>query len=559
MSKGKEDYWNDYPSPNINHIMGCLKGEGAMELKGDVNECLAKARSYVAEGIEQIVTGNLDEMHGVSPSPGASALAALALLAIGRGFESAQRQGVQWLWQNRRGGWGKFPGDQPDPEITQIVNSVIQGSEGGWRAKIRLLSQARQFSEMILSLGQRVVPGLEGPTPEEILLPNILQDQVLTKLPLYGRPVVVAASILASDSPEGISQGVNYLLETQMSDGSWAEDIVATSLGILALLRRGGNSKRAEKAGQWLVSKQYSSGGWPAFDQLKVWAVGWAVCVFGEQLKRNETYPWLSQAVDYLKQGQNSDGSYGSTPPHTHPDLDDTSVALMAYHQMLGKQNKQGVELLRRLQNSDGSWGTFPSFTGAPPAVSSDFPVYISSVDVTIHVLEALWSFSRGQNEPIWRGLNWLISQQDKEGGFPASWFEGRVYSTAQVLELLSKWRISWERWTIPRNIQAARKKGLEFLLKAQNQGDWGSIVETGLALSGLWRYGQFVPKEVIDKGIQNLLSAQKANGSFRPSYRGIYAKGWNYEEPLTTALTAIRALQRYQIINTPKRSFLGF
>ncbi|MDQ7094496.1 prenyltransferase/squalene oxidase repeat-containing protein [Desulfosporosinus sp. PR] len=528
-----------------------------MELKSEVSESLVKAREYVVEGVERILAGKLDEMHGVSPSPGASALAALALLAVGRRFESSQRRGVQWLWQNRRGGWGKFPGDKPDEEITKIVNSVLQGSEGGWRAKIRLLSQARQFSEMILSLGQRVVPGLEGPTPEEIVLPNILENRVLAKLPLYGRPVVVAASLLASDSPEGIRRGIQYLLETQMPDGSWAEDIVATSLGILGIMRRGGNAERVEKAGQWLAEKQYPSGGWPAFDQLKIWAMGWAVCIFAETMKRPSDYPWLHQAAVWLKQGQNSDGSYGSTPPHTHPDLDDTSVALIALRQV-GEENSEGIKLLRRLQNPEGSWGTFPSFQGTPPAVSSEFPVYIPSVDVSIHALEALWRPARSQDGAIWRGLNWILSQQDEQGAFPASWFEGGVYSTAQAVELLSKWKISWDHWTTPRTILLARRKGLEFLIKAQKgDGGWGSVVETGLALSGLWRYAKAVPGEVLDKGITNLLAAQNPDGSFKPSYRGIYAKGWNYEEPLTTALTAIRALQRYQTLQVPRRSFL--
>lgn len=92
-----------------------------------------------------------------------------------------------------------------------------------------------------------------------------------------------------------------------------------------------------------------------------------------------------------------------------------------------------------------------------------------------------------------------------------------------------------------------ARKKGLEFLIKVQNiDGGWGSVVETSLALSGLLRYAKVVPREVLDKGIKNLLTLQNSNGSFEASYNGIYAKGWNYEEPLTTALTAIRALQRY-------------
>ncbi|ODA41308.1 prenyltransferase/squalene oxidase repeat-containing protein [Desulfosporosinus sp. BG] len=519
-----------------------------MDLKNEVQESLNNARHFVVDGVEQILSGNLDETHGVSPSPGATALAALALLAVGRGFEKAQQRGIQWLRQNRQGGWGKFPGDKPDEEITQIVETVLQGSQGGWMARIIILSQARQFSHMILSLGQRVVPGLEGPTPEEILLPTILEDRVLAKLPLYGRPVVVAASLLASNSQEGSQKGIQYLLKTQMSDGSWAEDIIATSLSILALMNKGGYAEQTQRAGRWLVQKQYPGGGWPAFDQLKIWAIGWAASVFAETAQRPADIPWIGQAVDWLKRGQNVDGSYGSTPPYTHPDLDDTAVALIGLHQVLGEQNQLGVSLLKRLQNTDGSWGTFPSFQGIPPQVSSELPVYIPSVDVSIHVLEALWWRTRTQDEKIWRGLNWILAQQDDQGAFPASWFEGPVYSTAQALELLSKWKFSWERWNTARHILGARKKAQEFIIKAQSSdGGWGSVVETSLSLSGLWRYTRIVPRGILGKGIRNLLAAQNSNGSFEPSYRGVYAKGWNYEEPLTTTLTAIRALQRYQ------------
>jgi prenyltransferase beta subunit len=531
--------------------MACAKyvdGEDAMDFNKEVQDGIEKARYFVVEGMEQILSGNSDEMHSVSPSPGATALAALALLAVGRGFETAQQRGIHWLRQQHRGGWGKFPGDTPDEEITQIVRMVLKGSQGGWKAKIKLLSQARQFSAVILSLGQCVVPGLEGPTKDEMLLPSILEESILAKLPPYGRPVIVAASLLASSSQRGIQKGTKYLLETQMKDGSWAEDVIATSLSILALMSKGGYAEQTQRAGLWLVQKQYLSGGWPAFDQLKIWAMGWAAYVFGETTEKASDVPELVKTVEWLKRGQNADGSYGSTPPFTHPDLDDTAVALIGLHQVLGEENELGANLLKRLQNPDGSWGTFPSFQGIPPHVASEFPVYIPSVDVSIHVLEALWRRSRSQDNGIWRGLTWVLAQQDEDGSFPSSWFEGPVYSTAQVLELLSKWKFSWKRWNSAHHILVSRAKAQEFLINAQNNdGGWGSVVETSLALAGLWRYEKVVPREVLDKGIRNLLIKQNSNGSFMPSYRGVYAKGWNYEEPLTTALTAIWALQRYQ------------
>ncbi len=519
-----------------------------MELKKEVHAGLEKARYYVVEGVEQILSGNCDEMHSVSASPGATALAALALLAVGRGFENAQQRGIQWLKQQQRGGWGKFPGDKPDGELTQLVRMVLMGSQGGWKAKLKLLAQARYFSSLILTLGQAVVPGLEGPTKEEILLPKILEERVITKLPMYGRPIIVAASLLATNSREGTHKGIQYLLETQMTDGSWSEDVIVTSMSILALLSKGDYSEPTQRAGQWLVQKQYLSGGWPAFDQLKIWAMGWTACVFGETVQNPSDVPWLLQTVDWLKKGSNIDGSYGSTPPYTHPDLDDTSVALIGLHQVLGEENPLGINLLKQLQNTNGSWGTFPSFHGIPPEISSGFPVYIPSVDVSIHVLEALWRSSRSQYEGISRGISWVLDQQDEEGSFPSSWFEGPVYSTAQVLELLYKWEFSWRRWSNAGQIYRSRTRAQEFLINAQSSdGGWGSVVDTSLALASLWRNAKVIPSAIFHNGIRNLLRVQTSIGSFEASFGGIYAKGWNYEEPLTTALTAIRALQRYQ------------
>ena len=70
-------------------------GGSFVEKTKEIQERLEQASHFVVGGVEQILSGKLDEMHGVSPSPGATALAALALLAVGRGFENTQRSWIK--------------------------------------------------------------------------------------------------------------------------------------------------------------------------------------------------------------------------------------------------------------------------------------------------------------------------------------------------------------------------------------------------------------------------------------------------------------------------------
>lgn len=522
---------------------------------GEINESVKKARNYVLEGGEQILNGRLDEAHSISLSPGATALATLVQLLLGNEFKESHQAGLKWLQQNRQGkGWSKVPNGETDKEMTRIVQKVLLGSQSGRLAKLFLPSQSKDLANIVLSLGQKVVSGIEGPQPEETRLPNILTDKVLNKLPPYGRPVVIAASLLAVKNlnQSGVSQAITYLCECQMDDGSWSEDIVATSLATLALIRARVPGEQSDKAGRWLKSKQYDSGAWPAFDQLFNWSTGWTIHTFMEFAQTPEERDWLGRAAKWLAAGQNSDGSYGSTPPFTQPDLDDTAVALLGLQHFDGVSTNHSANLLRRLQNKDGSWSTFPSFKGTPPAPECTFPVYISSADVTIHVLDALWGIpGRNGNTQIFLGLKWLLEQQLPSGEMPAVWYEGPIYATSQTLDLLSKWSKSWRRWGAAGQILNAQEKAFQYLFSLQNpDGSWGSsVIETSLTLSALCSTGYELHPETFTKGISTIISRQLADGSFQPSYQSIYAKGWNYEEPLATALTAIKAMERSKLL----------
>lgn len=507
------------------------------------NEAILKARKYILEGGEQILSGQVDTAHSISPSPGAAALATLALIGLGLQFEKEVQLGAQWLRQNRQApGWGKFPGGDPDKEITRLIETVLIGSQPGVINKLFLLSQAEDLSKMVLCLGEQAVPGLEGPEPDEIHLPKVLNEKVLQKLPSYGRPVVVAASLLAAKdmNQNGVGEAVEYLRQTQMADGSWSEDIVTTSLAIIALIRAQKEGERTIKAGRWLASKQYANGAWAAFDQLHIWSVGWAITVLQEFTTSQEENDWLQRAALWLKNGQNSDGSFGTTPPFTHPDLDDTSIALMGLQHFPELDTTPTIDLLLRLQNEDGSWGTFPTFTGIPPNIESTFPVYIKSPDVTVHVLAALQARStKNTQQAIERGVEWLLERQLPTGEFPGVWFEGEIFGTAQTVELLSNLKSG----------RLAQQQAVKFLLSRQNpDGSWGSsLIETALVLPALIDYEGVIPKDSITKGVKRILEWQLPDGSFESCYQGIYAKGWNYEEPITSALTALRAIEKYK------------
>jgi len=524
-----------------------------MKYSGEITESLQKARKFTLEGGEQILENRLDDAHSISPSPGATALATLALMVLGAEFAREHKSGLQWLAENRhREGWGKVPGGKPDPEINYLVQTVLIGS-GGPLGKLFLLSRVQELSKMVLSLGRQVVHGLEGPEADEILLPGILEKRVLQKLPNYGRPVVVAASLLAAPdaNQKSVKQAVEYLYQTQSANGSWSEDIVSTSMAIIALLKAQEESDRIRQAGKWLAGKQYQNGAWAAFDQLHTWAVSWMINIYKQFARKDGEEELLQRAAGWLQQAQNSDGSYGATPPFTHPDLDDTAVALTALQSFAGADTAATAVLLRRLQNRDGSWGTFPSFEKIPPHPDSAFPVYITSLDVTVHALDAL-SRRHGYETEVLRGIHWLLQQQLPDGEFPAVWFEGPVYGTAQTIDFLSRLKFGRRQRDLARQTSLAVKKGIDCLISLQNaDGSWGSsVIETSMALSSLCRFPAQVAADRLEKGANKVLSRQLANGSFLPSYQGIYAKGWNYEEPITTTLTAVQALERYQAIN---------
>ncbi|HWI54647.1 MAG TPA: prenyltransferase/squalene oxidase repeat-containing protein, partial [Desulfobacteria bacterium] len=322
------------------------------------------------------------------------------------------------------------------------------------------------------------------------------------------------------------------------------EDILITSLCVLCLSLTGHYPSAYVRGVKWLASVQYQSGAWPGFNQLTNWDTGLAAFAASEFF--TEKPGFITDCAEYLNIRANQDGSYGTLSPYSFPDLDDTAMALLGlsaadrYDTRFRGRIAQTGQLVLSLQNQDGSWSTFPEVTENPPYCTCILPAHIKSVDVTVHVLQALIKSGIGINHPqIQKALWWLSYQQRWDGSWKSTWYIGNSYATAQALELLADYGL-WPK---------TRLKARKWLIAAQNEkGAWpiGSAGECGLAIASLLKNGESPESPVIVSGLNYLTSLQQPDGSFKPAYGGLYAGGLYYEDPVTEAIAALRAIKIY-------------
>jgi squalene-hopene/tetraprenyl-beta-curcumene cyclase len=216
-----------------------------------------------------------------------------------------------------------------------------------------------------------------------------------------------------------------------------------------------------------------------------------------------------------------------------------------------------GLRWLMSLQNSDGGWPTFCRGWGK-------LPFDRSGVDLTAHALRALHAWRdlplRGRDAAMARGLAFMRNAQRKDGSWVPLWFgnqdhpaeENAVYGTAKVLHALRDLgkheTLAWER-------------GLHWLASVQNaDGGWGcglepseaaeesrsSVEETSLAVEALLASGLRGPWQApVNRGLKWLVEAVGQDRNRDSSPIGFYfAKLWYYEK-LYPMIFAVAALGR--------------
>lgn len=344
----------------------------------------------------------------------------------------------------------------------------------------------------------------------------------LEAIPLTSFVTLSLASIDRADHPVA-RKGLEFIIASVRPDGSWPIDsnlaTWVTTLSIQAL----------ETAGE--------------LDTID---------------RRAELHAWLTQQQfsDWHPFTGAQPGGFGWTPlPGSLPDADDTPGAVLALchlERLAGSPVWNGKAAARdwilALQNRDGGWPTFCRGFG-------NLPFDRSGTDLTAHNLRALLHLNIAKSDPsIRRGFEYLAREQRADGSWLPLWFGNQhapddinpTYGTARVLAAYRDFDLTQT---------APARRGIEWLLSIQNpDGGWGgamgtpsSVEETALATESLLDMPGARPS--ADRGVHWLVREVEADRFRQTAPIGFYfAKLWYFERlyPIIFTVAALgRALRQ--------------
>jgi squalene-hopene/tetraprenyl-beta-curcumene cyclase len=363
-----------------------------------------------------------------------------------------------------------------------------------------------------------------------------------------------------------ITKSLQVLQAIQPPNGGYLEATPLTAFVTLALASVGrAGHPVVKKAVRFLAQSVRPDGSWPIDTNLSTWVTTLAVNALeaaGElenPYKQSELCDWLL-AQQYKARHPYTGaapGGWAWTPlPGGVPDADDTPGAIIAL-QCLRRDAwypSDGVRWLLRLQNRDGGWPTFCRGWGK-------LPFDRSGSDLTAHALRALRRWFNGDPVMDWmfyRGLAYLARTQRPDGSWLPLWFgcqhapddENPTYGTARVLAAYRDLSLL--------DGEAARR-GVAWLLSAQNaDGGWGgaantpsTVEETALAVEVLLDAGP-ATEAAVDHGLAWLVERVEAGGLHDPAPIGFYfARLWYYEKlyPIIFAVAALGRARRRRLL----------
>ncbi len=349
--------------------------------------------------------------------------------------------------------------------------------------------------------------------------------------------VVLSLAAVGRTNSAAAKRGIEFLVSSVREDGSWAIDtnlaIWVTTHAVNALSRMPHFSSilsetDRRKVLEWLLGQQYRV----RHPYTNAAPGGWA---------------W----TDLPGGVPDADDTSGALLALHNLDREDLRVQEAAC---------AGARWLLGLQNRDGGmptfcrgWGKLPFDRSCPDLTAHSLEAWNAWRDRFPEALKE--DVARG----IDRAVQYLRSTQRCDGAWIPLWFgneteqseENPTYGTAGVVRSLCS--LSSGRAGVTGMIV----RGCEWLLSAQNRdGGWGggrdcpsSIEETGLALSGLaaagGRYAEVEAGIALQRGVQWLIERTDCGRSIEPAPIGLYfARLWYCEAlyPVVFALSGLAA-----------------
>jgi squalene-hopene/tetraprenyl-beta-curcumene cyclase len=464
----------------------------------------AEAR-VVMERLLEALWAEYDPVKGhwtgeLSSSALSTAVAAFALARVDPVRHAAQvRGGLAWVaaHQNADGGWGDTSDSPSNISTTVLCWAALTQAEAAagdakravaaaerWltraagsvdpaaitAAVVRHYGNDRTFSTPILTMCALSGRFGEGPAawsdifqlPFELsVLPPALFRWLRLTVVSYAVPALVAIGLvrhrlgprgnpLAATTRNLITPRALRLVRTmQPPNGGYEEATPLTAFVAMALTAAGlRDHPIVTKAVEFLVASVRPDGAWPIDTNLSTWVTVLAVQAL-TQVRGEDAIPSDRRAAIrawLLAQQQagphpltfGGDGGWGwSDQPGSMPDADDTCGVLIALRRLGSIDARataaaaRGIGWLLSLQNSDGGIPTFSRGWGR-------LPFDRSCPDITAHAIRAFLEWSAAMPPPLRRRMDaaarraiaYLVRAQRADGSWVPLWF-GNQYDTA--------------------------------------------------------------------------------------------------------------------------------
>lgn len=329
-------------------------------------------------------------------------------------------------------------------------------------------------------------------------------------------------------------RGLGFLCDSQRPDGSWPIDTNLatwlTTLAVNALPHTALQPEERSKIFEWLLAQQYrvrhaytqaAPGGWawtnlpggvPDADDTAgaLLALAGMTDVAVEQ--RARALEAATIGVRWLLDLQNRDGGLPTfcrgwgTLPFDRSSTDITAHTIRAWlawkpqlpHTLqseLDEAMARAYEFLRVRQGADGRWT--PLWFGNEAEQREENPVY-----GTCRVLRALIELPEprfaGVGSLIESGVRWLAGCQTKDGGFGgAPGLKASVEETALAVEVMGYYLeiLSEGRGQLADRIEEQWSKGILWLLRRVETGEWRTESPIGFYFAKLWYFERLYPQ----------------------------------------------------------------